>query len=288
MKRILFLLFLMSAGITSAQKLAGSWSGLIKRNGEDWDHANIIYVKIEKSGADYSGLTRIERMQESDKFAVKPFKGNEKQGAFTFTEGFVTRSSHSRNTPSCELIYSLKYSDSTGYLSGTYTSSDCRQAVGKIVLFRSDHKVNTDKEPTSTHFWAHRFIKNYKRGFPAPEILKQEQENFTLKPIYFDFDKAIIRPEYIAYLAQMARIVESMDDLRIMITGNTDAFGSDPYNMDLSKRRADALRLFFKQHGVNANKLEIDFKGERDPKATNATSDGRQINRRVDFAFNYK
>lgn len=288
MKWLLVYIFSLFSLFSFGQNFAGSWSGLIKFSGEKWENANIIYFSLSKENGQFSGLSRIELFKELDKFSVKTIVGKRTDGKLKLTESFVKRSSHSRNTPNCKLIYSLSFNDSTGYLSGTFESSDCRHGIGEIVLFRSNHKVNDEIEPTSTHLWAHRFLKNYLRGFPAPAILKKEQEQFKFKPIYFDFDKAEIRPQYYSYLTQMARIVMSMDDLRILITGNTDAFGTDAYNMDLSEKRADALRNFFERQGVNSNKLEIDFKGERNPVATNSTSDGRQSNRRVNFAFDYK
>jgi outer membrane protein OmpA-like peptidoglycan-associated protein len=80
-------------------------------------------------------------------------------------------------------------------------------------------------------------------------------------------------------------MVKSHSDLRILITGHTDSDGSDVYNIDLSKRRAAALEHFFESNGLQKSRVEIDFKGEKEPVDKNDTDSGKQKNRRVDFSF---
>lgn len=287
MIRLFFCSLFLGISCVSAQNLSGNWAGLLKKTGTTWKQADVIYLSLQKEGEIWEGISRIELINSIDKFAAKVSSVIIKNDKIIIKENYIKNASHSRNTPSCKLDYYLNYTDSTGYLQGKFESANCRGKIGEVVLFRTQQTVNTKNEPSSSHFWVHQFIKNFLRGYPAPEILKIEQEEFKLQPIYFDFDKAIIRTKYFSYLKQMARIVGSMDDVRIKITGNTDAYGADSYNMDLSERRADALRDFFAKHGINANKLDIDFKGEHNPIATNKTSNGRQQNRRVDFSFDY-
>jgi outer membrane protein OmpA-like peptidoglycan-associated protein len=83
----------------------------------------------------------------------------------------------------------------------------------------------------------------------------------------------------------MIRMVKSHSDLRILITGHTDSDGSDAYNIELSKRRAAALVRFFEKNGLAKSRVEIDFKGEKEPVDRNDTDTGKQKNRRVDFRF---
>jgi outer membrane protein OmpA-like peptidoglycan-associated protein len=80
-------------------------------------------------------------------------------------------------------------------------------------------------------------------------------------------------------------MVKSHSDLRIEITGHTDADGSDTYNLKLSKRRSEALLLFFTQNGLAKDRVVISFKGEREPVDYTQTHEGKQRNRRVDFKF---
>jgi outer membrane protein OmpA-like peptidoglycan-associated protein len=142
-----------------------------------------------------------------------------------------------------------------------------------------------EKEPESTHLWKHRFIQNYKKGYPAPEVMKIEQQNFKFQPIYFDHDESEIKPAFFEYLNRMARVLDGIHDLRVEITGHTDAVGTDQYNIGLSERRAKAIKDYFKEQGIDPGKLEIDFKGKRQPIDTNKTKEGKQKNRRVHFKF---
>ncbi len=276
----LFLVFVFSNAL--AQDFSGKWSGILMTGGEKMDNADVVYLDIN---ANNKGKSRLELKDAAEEFAVKSFKIEQNSNKVSIVEDRLMASSRSRYAPECKLIYDLTYNDSTGYLSGTFKSSTCRHQHGRALFFRSDHEVNTKEQPATTHLWKEFFIRNYKKGYPAPEVLKKEQENFKFQPIYFDFDKSEIRPQYHAYLKRMARVLDGIPDLRVKITGHTDIVGDDPYNMSLSERRADAIRDFFKKHGVKPEKLEIEFKGEREPAAPNTTPEGRQDNRRVVFKF---
>lgn len=281
--KLLFILFLIAVNAMS-QNLSGTWSGILITNGQELEKADIIYLKIEQSGKQITGIVRVELLDDAE-FAVKSFEGKQDGSALTLTEKLGRRSSNTRNSPICKLDYALEYNDSTAYLKGTFKSSDCRNIQGEVVFFRSDHKVNMEKEPASTHLWKHRFVKAYKKGYPAPEIMKLEQQKFKFQPIFFDHDMSEIKPEFNEYLNRMARVLDGIHDLRVEITGHTDAVGTDQYNIGLSERRANAIKDYFKKQGIEPEKLEIDFKGKRQPIDTNKTREGKQRNRRVDFRF---
>jgi outer membrane protein OmpA-like peptidoglycan-associated protein len=83
----------------------------------------------------------------------------------------------------------------------------------------------------------------------------------------------------------MARVVDGHSDLRIKVTGHTDGDGSDEYNINLSKRRAEAIVNYFASLGLSKDRIVIDFKGEKEPIDRNDTPEGKQHNRRVDFSF---
>ncbi|PKR81641.1 hypothetical protein CW751_03705 [Brumimicrobium salinarum] len=283
MKKLVFLFFICSL-LGRTQDLTGNWSGILIHNGASLKKADVIYLKLTANNTKVSGLTRIELLDGTD-FAVKSFTGDQKENQLRLSEEYGRKSSNTRLSPVCKLNYELKYIDSTGYLKGTYVSSDCRNYQGEVVFFRSNHPVNTDKKPASTHLWKHRFIRNYQKGYPAPEIMKAEQMNFKFQPIYFDHDKSEIKPEFHEYLNRMARVLDGIHDLRVEIIGHTDAVGTDQYNIGLSERRAKAIRDYFKAQGIEPEKLEIDFKGKRQPIETNKTREGKQMNRRVVFKF---
>lgn len=78
-------------------------------------------------------------------------------------------------------------------------------------------------------------------------------------------------------------ILEANPDLRARIDGHTDSRGSDAYNQNLSERRAEAVRKFFIDNGIDASRLESRGFGESQPAAPNDTPENLQKNRRVEF-----
>ncbi|MDX1652937.1 MAG: OmpA family protein [Brumimicrobium sp.] len=285
MKLFSFLLFLFcTLTVYSQTKFTGTWKGFIKSSAQSPEKADVLYLKLGKEENNFTGKSRVEVLH-TDEFALKSLQGTMNENSITLKEDYISLSSNSRNAPKCKMVYDLSYNDSTGYLEGSFKSSDCRNTVGRVVLYRTDDQFNEERTPTATHYWKQNFVKDYEKGFPAPEIREQERKDFQFKPIYFDHDKAEIRPEYFDYLNKMARILEGIHDLRVKVTGHTDAVGTDEYNIELSKRRAKAIKDYFKSRGIEPEKLEIDFKGERQPVDTNNTPAGKQRNRRVDFEF---
>lgn len=288
MKTTLFLLtIILTVSYSIAQDFSGSWSGFLMTGGKDMESSDIIYLSIEGMSEKVSGLSRIELLNDEMEFAVKSFNGTVSGNTIKLTEDIVRRSSKTRKSPECKLNFDLVYDAEKAYLKGTFLSSDCRNNMGEVLFFRSDHEVNIEKEPTTSHAWKHFFIRNYKKGYPAPEVMREEQKNFKFKAIYFDHDKSEVKPEYYDYLNKMARVLDGIHDLRVKVTGHTDAIGTDGYNMGLSERRSDAIRAYFKTQGVNPEKLVIDFKGKREPIDSNDTKEGKQRNRRVVFEFAY-
>lgn len=103
--------------------------------------------------------------------------------------------------------------------------------------------------------------------------------------IYFDFNRATLRPESNRGLVDMAAVLRTLDGRSFVIEGHTDSIGSDRYNEDLSARRADAVRsALVRDHGVAGARLSTAGFGERKPIESNDTLSGRARNRRVELA----
>ena len=282
-KIFLFLVFLTSVG-SSAQDLSGVWQGMLIGAGGHIEKADVVYLQLKEEAGEITGYTRIELVNRSE-FAIKQLVGKRNGGQLSLEEKYVNSSSNTRNDPKCKLNYTLTFEEESGYLKGTYQSSDCRRVTGSVVLYRSTMSFNTEKEPTATHMWKAMLSRDYKKGYPSPEVRAKERANFEFQPIYFDHDQSEIKPEFYDYLNKIARVVDGHSDLRVKVTGHTDAVGSDAYNIGLSERRAKAIVDYFLSQGIKADKLEFDFKGKRMPAATNETPEGKQRNRRVDFEF---
>lgn len=106
---------------------------------------------------------------------------------------------------------------------------------------------------------------------------------FTLNNILFDFDKSTLKPVAFAELNTIVRSLKSHKFSKIEISGHTDNFGDDNYNLDLSARRAKAVMNYFIEMGINPRQISSEGKGEKVPVATNETEDGRQLNRRTEI-----
>jgi OOP family OmpA-OmpF porin len=108
-------------------------------------------------------------------------------------------------------------------------------------------------------------------------------ERVVLRGINFDFDKAIIKPEFMPVLDVAQSILKEQPDLKVVIEGHTCSMGTDAYNQKLSERRAKAVYDYLVKKGVNAAKLSTVGLGETQPMADNKTESGRELNRRVEF-----
>jgi outer membrane protein OmpA-like peptidoglycan-associated protein len=84
-------------------------------------------------------------------------------------------------------------------------------------------------------------------------------------------------------LAKVSGIVLAYPSLHVAVEGHTDSVGSDDYNQQLSEHRAQAVRDYFVQQGINSTNVEAHGYGKTEPIATNDTAEGRQQNRRVEL-----
>lgn len=106
--------------------------------------------------------------------------------------------------------------------------------------------------------------------------------SIALYGIYFDTDKAELKPESEPTLKEIAALMAGNPALAVLVVGHTDSQGAFDYNLDLSARRAAAVKAaLVAQHGVDANRLATAGAGMMAPVATNATDEGRAKNRRV-------
>ena len=100
---------------------------------------------------------------------------------------------------------------------------------------------------------------------------------------FFDFDKAVLKPEGKAKLDDLVSKVKGINLEVIIAVGHTDSVGSDAYNQKLSLRRAEAEKADRGSKGIEKNRVYTEGKGEKQPVADNKTSEGRAKNRRVEI-----
>ena len=100
---------------------------------------------------------------------------------------------------------------------------------------------------------------------------------------FFDFDKAVLKPEGKAKLDDLAQKVKGINLEVIIAVGHTDAVGTDAYNQKLSIRRSEAVKAYLVTKGIEKNRIYTEGKGEKQPVADNKTKEGRAKNRRVEI-----
>ncbi len=105
----------------------------------------------------------------------------------------------------------------------------------------------------------------------------------SLADILFDFDKATLKRNVEFSLVKVATILNQFPEMQIAVEGHTDDIGTAEYNLDLSKRRAQAVYEFLVQQEVSAERMTVEGYGLTRPVADNSTEEGRQKNRRVDL-----
>nr|WP_315466735.1 OmpA family protein [uncultured Undibacterium sp.] len=116
---------------------------------------------------------------------------------------------------------------------------------------------------------------------PAP-VPTSEKVTFAADA-FFDFDKAILKPEAKVKLDDMASKLKDVNLEVIVAVGHTDSVGTDEYNQKLSIRRSDAVKAYIISRGIDAKRVFSEGKGEKQPVADNKTKEGRAKNRRVEI-----
>ena len=100
--------------------------------------------------------------------------------------------------------------------------------------------------------------------------------------VEFDYDKSFVRPQYHSDIEKVANFLKAYPKTTGELEGHADSIGSDDYNMNLSRRRAESVKNYLvEKFNVDASRLSAVGFGESKPVATNDTKDGRQKNRRV-------
>lgn len=103
--------------------------------------------------------------------------------------------------------------------------------------------------------------------------------------VLFDFDKSTLKPEALRQLAVVLQALKEQPTLQTHIVGHTDSAGSDAYNVKLAQRRAESVVHYLASQGVRQGSITADWRGEREPVASNATAEGRAQNRRVEITL---
>lgn len=101
--------------------------------------------------------------------------------------------------------------------------------------------------------------------------------------IRFDVGKASIRPESMGAINEIYTLLKEHPEINFSIEGHTDSDGDDALNLQLSKERAESVKMRLMEMGIDGSRLTTNGMGETIPMASNATAEGKAQNRRVEF-----
>ncbi|MGS2740693.1 OmpA family protein [Sinomicrobium sp. M5D2P17] len=119
----------------------------------------------------------------------------------------------------------------------------------------------------------------------CPEVTEEVQKklNEFAKTILFDTGKATIKTESAEVLDQIMSVLNEYPNSKFTVEGHTDSTGSAALNQKLSEQRAESVRKYLAEKGINPSRLSSIGFGKDKPIATNATAAGRKENRRVEI-----
>ena len=124
-------------------------------------------------------------------------------------------------------------------------------------------------------------FKEIKRDILLEPILSGAK--IILENIYFELDSYALLPESKYELQRVEDFMNKNPKIKVEISGHTDSIGSDEYNMDLSRKRAESVMKYISDHGIDPGRLEAKGYGKTRRIDLSETEEGRQKNRRVEF-----
>ena len=130
------------------------------------------------------------------------------------------------------------------------------------------------------------YLKNIRLAVGAPDTRNKliTEGKFVTHGILFDINSDQIKPESYGAFKDIAAVLSENAMVKVKIVGHTDSDGDDASNLELSKKRAAAVKAFLsKEFHVDASRLSTDGKGETQPIEKNTSPEGKANNRRVEF-----
>ena len=124
------------------------------------------------------------------------------------------------------------------------------------------------------------------KGCPVKEKTAEEieAEKMKVEPVYFDTNKSTFSAQEKVKIDKLVNLLNENSNYNVKISGYTDELGTDAYNLNLSKNRVSSVVRSITSSKIKKNRIELQKGfGEANPAATNATEEGRALNRRVEF-----
>jgi outer membrane protein OmpA-like peptidoglycan-associated protein len=276
------LIFFSYLSVFHAQKISGNWIGMLTNFKQDSSEAIPVLLSHQVILNFSNGTLRIE-----DDGTVLQY---EVSGAITNKKNFTLNSSKSpmlKPKGGISVPFSIQFSmnDSSGYVESIFNAPGSPYHGYHLYLERDIKSYELVATPILSTGISKAMLSNIKQGIPAKEKRFKELQQFEFNPVFFEYNRYELDSVYTPYLLRICRILKSHSDLRIKIIGNTDGDGTEAFNLQLSKQRANEIKLFLISHGILSDRMIETYNGELNPIDSNETEAGKKKNRRVDFKF---
>ncbi len=172
-------------------------------------------------------------------------------------------------------IVGYQQDSSGGALRGALVGGAAGGALGAGVGYYMDKQQAEFEQQLASERAAHQI-----------EVERLQNENLKItmnSEVSFDFNSSRLQPAFERSLEKVAGILNRYPRTRIKIIGHTDNVGSEVYNQQLSEKRARAVGFALEDRGVASSRISTVGRGESQPRTTNSTEAGRQLNRRVEM-----
>jgi len=164
---------------------------------------------------------------------------------------------------------------SGGALRGALIGGAAGGALGAGVGYYMDKQEAEFREKLAAEQAAHQI-----------EVERLQNENLKItmnSEVSFDYNSAALKPAFYNTLDKVSDILARYNRTTVQVVGHTDSTGSEAYNQALSQRRANSVAYYLEDRGVSAGRVRAVGRGELEPRVSNATESGRQLNRRVEL-----
>ncbi|WP_118951144.1 OmpA family protein [Taibaiella helva] len=157
------------------------------------------------------------------------------------------------------------------------------------VLTLSVSSCSKTKKLARQHHELEDTYQTLKREMSEAEVTLEGEKVKVVLPeaVLFNVNSADLNTEYLPILGRMATILNKYDKTSVLITGFTDVTGTENYNLELSKKRAESAKAVLVKNKVNSGRIFTWGLGDKNPVADNSTLSGRKQNRRVEYVILY-
>ena len=228
-----------------------------------------------------------------------------KESEFDSYDGFMDSKGAYKTVEGRMFHINYYFEKGTKYLSEAQIKGNYREAfkkIGGVVQYENNYNLHMSLDKGGKVTWVKINTWNGGQGIGLFIVEEKAMEQYAVADadalakeinltgkvaiygIFFDTDKAVVKPDSKPALQEIAKLLKKKTGLKIYVVGHTDNEGKLNYNMTLSQKRAEAVvQVLIKQYGISASRLKAHGVGPLVPASTNRSKDGRKVNRRVEL-----